>query len=97
MCDVVSRYPAHVINWHDLETPPDLKEGQRHFAGAVCGGLRQWETMVRGTPEQVRAEAQAALQLTSGRRFILGTGCVTPTTAPRANLRAARESVEGGG
>jgi uroporphyrinogen decarboxylase len=49
--------------------------------------------MVRGTPEQVRAEAQKAIEETGGRRFILGTGCVTPITAPRANLRAAREIV----
>ncbi len=90
---LASRYPAHVINWHDTETPPNLADGQTQFAGAVCGGLRQWDTMVRGTPEQVRAEVQAAIEATGGKRFILGTGCVTPTTAPRANLRAARESV----
>ncbi len=92
--DLVARYPAQVINWHDQETPPSLAEGQRRFPGAVCGGLRQWQTMVRGTPDQVLAEARAALAQTGGRRFILGTGCVTPTTAPRANLRAARTSVE---
>ena len=91
--DVASRYPAPVINWHDLETPPTLAEGQKQFPGAVCGGLRQWDTLVRGTPDQVRAEARAAIEQTNGRHFILGTGCVVPTTAPRANLRAARESV----
>jgi len=92
--DLVARYPAlRVINWHDLETPPTLAEGQSKFTGAVCGGLRQWETMVRGTPEQVRREAQSALEQTAGQRLILGTGCVVPTTAPRANLRAAREVV----
>jgi uroporphyrinogen decarboxylase len=89
--DIVSHYPIQVINWHDTETPPTLAEGQAQFGGVVCGGLRQWETMVRGTPEQVRAEARAAIAATDGRRFILGTGCVTPTTAPRANLRAARD------
>jgi uroporphyrinogen decarboxylase len=49
--------------------------------------------MVLGTPEQVRTEARQAIEATGGRRFILGTGCVTPITAPRANLRAAREAV----
>ncbi len=91
--EVVARYPVQVLNWHDTETPPTLVDGQQQFAGAACGGIRQWETMVRGTPEQVRAEARSAIEVTGGRRFILGTGCVTPTTAPRANLRAARESV----
>jgi uroporphyrinogen decarboxylase len=32
--------------------------------------------------------------VTGGRRFILGTGCVVPITAPRANLFAARNAVE---
>jgi uroporphyrinogen decarboxylase len=93
MFDLVSRYPAHVINWHDRETPPSLAEGQKVFSGAVCGGMRQWAAMVLGTPEQVRTEARQAIEATGGRRFILGTGCVTPITAPRANLRAAREAV----
>ena len=94
MFDLAAGYGMDVLNWHDLETPPSLADGLKKAQGAVCGGLRQWETMVRGTPEQVRAEAQAALEQTGGRRLILGTGCVTPTTAPRANLRAAREAVE---
>ena len=95
MFDLVASYGTAVINWHDQETPPTLAQGLQRFKGAVCGGLRQWETMVRGTPDQVRAEAQAAIAQTGGRRLILGTGCVTPTTAPRANLRAARSVVEG--
>jgi uroporphyrinogen decarboxylase len=94
MFDLAAGYATPVINWHDTETPPSLAEGLKKVRGAVCGGLRQWETMVRGTPQQVRAEAQAAFDQTGGRRLILGTGCVTPTTAPRANLLAAREAVE---
>ena len=92
--DLAASYGAPVINWHDAETPPSLAAALKIARGAVCGGLRQWETMVRGTPEQVRAEAQAAIAQTNGRRLILGTGCVTPITAPRANLRAARQAVE---
>jgi uroporphyrinogen decarboxylase len=94
MFNLAAAYGTPVVNWHDLETPPTLAEGLARVRGAVCGGLRQWETMVRGTPDQVRAEALAAVAHTNGRRLILGTGCVTPTTAPRANLRAARAAVE---
>jgi uroporphyrinogen decarboxylase len=94
MFDLLSDYPAHVVNWHDQETPPSLREGQARVRGAVLGGLRQWETMVRGTPDDVRHEAQSAIAQTGGLRFILGTGCVTPITAPWANLRAARAAVE---
>lgn len=96
MFDLVAGYPAQVINWHDTETPPSLAEALPRTHMAVCGGLRQWATMVRGTPDTVRAEALTALAATHGRRFILGTGCVTPIVAPTCNLRAARHVVEAG-
>ncbi|MFQ5613364.1 MAG: uroporphyrinogen decarboxylase family protein [Anaerolineae bacterium] len=94
MFDLAASYPAQVLNWHDQETPPALAEALDRCEKALCGGLRQWETMLRGTPETVRAEAQAAVEATRGRRFILGTGCVTPITAPTANILAARKAVE---
>ncbi|MGD2207515.1 MAG: uroporphyrinogen decarboxylase family protein [Anaerolineae bacterium] len=96
MFDLVADYPVQVINWHDQETAPALREGQARFEGAVLGGLRQWETMLRGAPDDVRHEAQEAIAETDGRRFVLGTGCVTPITAPWANLRAARQAVAEG-
>jgi uroporphyrinogen decarboxylase len=94
MFDLVADYPAQVINWHDQETPPSLGEAQERFPGAVLGGLHRWQAMLRGTPERVRADAQAAIAQTEGRRFILGTGCVTFTNSPVGNIWAAREAVE---
>ncbi|HNB50790.1 MAG TPA: uroporphyrinogen decarboxylase family protein [Anaerolineales bacterium] len=93
MFEQVATFPVQVINWHDQETFPSLAEGQKIFPGVACGGLKQWQTMVLGSPEQVRAEAKAAIEATGGTRFILGTGCVTPITAPHGNLMAARKSV----
>jgi uroporphyrinogen decarboxylase len=92
--DKVARYPVNVLNWHDLETPPDLETGKKEFIGAVCGGLRQWDTLVNGNPQQVEAEAQSAIKKTDSNRFILGTGCVLPVTAPHSNILAARKVVE---
>jgi uroporphyrinogen decarboxylase len=94
MFDLVADYPVQAINWHDQETPPSLKQALGRFPGALVGGLRQIETMLRGTPEQVRAEVEAARTQTGGRRLIVGTGCVTPITAPLGNMRAARAAVE---
>jgi uroporphyrinogen decarboxylase len=92
MFDLLADYPVQVFNWHDRETPPTLREGKEKVRGAVLGGLRQWDTMLRGTPDEVHREAEDAIAQTGGRRFILGTGCVTPITAPWANLRAARQA-----
>jgi uroporphyrinogen decarboxylase len=93
MFDILAGYPVQVVNWHDRETPPTLEEAQSRVKGAVLGGLTQWNTMLRGTPGEVCREAEDAIRQTGGRRFILGTGCVTPITAPWANLRAARQVV----
>lgn len=91
--DLAAGYPVQAINWHDREAPPTLAQARDQFAAALVGGLRQWETMLRGSPEQVRAEAADAIAQTEGRGFILGTGCVTPVNAPQRNLRAARQAV----
>lgn len=94
MFDLFADYPVDIINWHDRDTFPDLGEGQKRFHGVVCGGLQRERTMELGTPEQVYTEARQAIQATQGKRFILGTGCVTPVTTPRVNLLAARMVVE---
>lgn len=92
--DMFIDYPIQVINWHDLETKPSLFEALQKFPGAVCGGMRQEDTVNLGTPVQIEEEAKAAILSTGGKRFILGTGCVAPTTTPYGNLMAARKAVE---
>ena len=94
MFDLLADYPVQVLNWHDLETPPNLEEGKLKFSGVVCGGMKQWESLVYGSPTQVDKEAKEAIRLTNGTRFILGTGCVTPIIAPDANIFAVRKAVE---
>jgi uroporphyrinogen decarboxylase len=94
MFDLLADYPVQAINWHDRETGPALGEALGRTQRAVCGGLRQWETMVRGEPANVRTEIADAIGQTAGRRLIVGTGCVTPIVAPLCNLRAARQAVD---
>jgi uroporphyrinogen decarboxylase len=94
MFDLATTYPIHVVNWHDRETAPSLAEARRMTGVALCGGLSRQDTMVLGDPAAVKREAKAALKATQGRGFILGTGCVVPVLAPRANLLAARRAVD---
>jgi uroporphyrinogen decarboxylase len=94
MFDLFRDYPVTVINWHDRDTYPSLSEAVAKTPIVLCGGLQREKTMVLGTPEQVLAEAYDSILATEGKKFILGTGCVLPITAPRANILAARRSVE---
>lgn len=94
MFDRFTSYPVAAINWHDRDTSPSLAKAAEHYSGTCCGGLQRHTTMVLGTPEQVTTEACDAIKSTEGKRFILGTGCVLPITAPRANIWAARKAVE---
>ncbi|HWQ04525.1 MAG TPA: uroporphyrinogen decarboxylase family protein [Longilinea sp.] len=97
MFNLLADYPVQVMNWHDRSTQPNLADGLKRFPGTVCGGLRRIESMILGTPEAIQAEAEDAIDQTDGLRFILGTGCVVPITAPYGNLLAARNAVENQG
>ena len=86
--DMFDDYPVQAVNWHDREAGPSLAEGAAILPGALSGGLDRW-TVHRGTPDDVRREADDAIEQTGGRRLILSTGCVTMTNSPLSNLRAA--------
>lgn len=92
MWDLLAAYPVQAINWHDRHTPPTLAEARARFSGALVGGLRQWETLLLGTPEQVRAEVLDARDQVDGRGLVIGAGCVIPVTTPYGNIRAAVEA-----
>lgn len=94
MFEKALNYPVSILNWHDREEGISLRYGLNHFKGAVLGGLRQWDTMTYGHPDQVENEARDAIAQTGGKRFILGTGCVLPIVAPHSNILAAIESVK---
>jgi uroporphyrinogen decarboxylase len=91
--ELANEFPFQIVNWHDRESHPSLAEAQRLFAGAVCGGMRQ-DTLVYRDQAQVQEEVADAIRQTSGKRFILGTGCVVPVIASHGNIVIARKSVE---
>ncbi len=91
---MMADYPIDVLNWHDRETPPNLKEAQKKFKGTVCGGLSRIKSMLLGNPDVIFKEALDAYAQTNGKKFILGTGCVLPITTPYGNIMAARQIVE---
>jgi uroporphyrinogen decarboxylase len=90
--DAVADYPLQVWNWHDRETGPSLKDGLARISGAACGGIARDSVMLCGQPGDVRRQVADAIAQTNGRRFMVGTGCVTMIPTPEANIRAAIES-----
>jgi uroporphyrinogen decarboxylase len=94
MFKLCNQLPAHVINWHDQETEPDLAQGRLMFNGAVCGGLSRWKHILHGTPNTVREQARTAMKTMNNRRFILSSGCAIMVTSPLSNIRAVREVVD---
>jgi uroporphyrinogen decarboxylase len=88
---LVDRLPTECVNWstHD-EGNPTLAEVRDRFGRAVAGGLHRRTPIVTGTPDEVQAEAMAALEETGGRGHLLTPGCsVSPwAVAPAANVEA---------
>ena len=89
-----------IINWHDRETYPSLAEARTsevlrtsEVPPVFCGGISQ-KTIVFGEASEVRKEAADAIRQTTGRRLLLGTGCVVPIIASHGNILAARQSVD---
>ncbi len=92
--DLVADYDVPVINWHDRDCGTNLQQGLARMAGAACGGVSR-KTVHLGAPQDVIAEARAAVDATGGRRLILGTGCVAMTNSPLGNIRALRRFANG--
>ena len=91
--DAISQLPVQIINWHDRHTDPNLRQAREKFSGVLCGGLSRLESLTLGDPDSIQQEANAAFRDSGGTRFILGTGCVVPITAPFGNILIARNSV----
>jgi uroporphyrinogen decarboxylase len=90
--DAVADYPLQVWNWHDRETGPSLTDGLARIKGAACGGIARDQAMLCGQPGTVRQQVADAIAQTKGRRYIVGTGCVTMIPTPEVNIRTAIEA-----
>ncbi|MCD4684631.1 MAG: hypothetical protein K8S97_01670 [Anaerolineae bacterium] len=83
-------YPGDIVNTplhvgDRTLTPADITD---LFGRPFMGGLERLGTLATGTPEQVRAEAEAVLR-SAPERFILAADCTVPADTPWDNLKAA--------
>jgi uroporphyrinogen decarboxylase len=82
-------YPVHAFHWATTGAEnPSLADILARTDKAVMGGVSHDSTILSNRPEDVAAEARAAIEATGGRRFLLAPGCSIAPTTPEANLRA---------
>lgn len=106
MFDTVSKYPCNVLNWHDRQTNPSLKEGRAKSDKVFLGGLREGPAIVGsslqydsimssgvGAPD-IKSHIQEAVDMVGGKGLIVGPGCVADPRSTEENLRAVRAAVE---
>jgi uroporphyrinogen decarboxylase len=92
--DKLATLPVQAMNWHDRVTEPSLENGQRRFAGAVVGGLGEWQTLRHGPAAAVVAETRDAIAQTGGLGLIVAPGCVLPLDVPAEHLDAVVDTVK---
>jgi uroporphyrinogen decarboxylase len=93
MFDLLTDYPVDILNWHDRKTAPSLREAAGRYSGCLAGGIDEWETLAKGTAEQIAAEVRDALAQTEGRRHLVAAGCVIPIDLSDERLQTVRAAV----
>jgi uroporphyrinogen decarboxylase len=89
-------YPVHAFHWATTGIGnPSLADILARTDRAVMGGVSHDSTILSGRPEDVAAEARAAIDATGGRRFLLAPGCSIAPQTPEANLRAMIAAARG--
>ncbi len=71
--------------------PVSAREVARLFNRPFMGGLERLGTIARGSPDEIRKAARAALK-DAPERFVLGADCTVPPDTPWENLRIAVET-----
>lgn len=72
-----------------------MKEARRFTNKTLAGGLNNRETLPNGTPAEVAAEVNDAVNQLEGRGLLLTPGCGFPVNAPEENLLAVKETIQG--
>lgn len=93
MLDRLLDYPVAAVNWAiHASGNASLADTRAKTDGAVMGGVDERHALLRGSPDDVRAQVGEALRQTGSRRFLLAPGCSIAPNTPPENLRAAVEA-----
>jgi uroporphyrinogen decarboxylase len=91
--DVLYRYPAQALNWHDRAGHLSLAEARSAFPGALAGGLSA-DTLAANDVHAAQMEVSDGLRQTGGRGWVVAAGCVTPLTTRSQTIQTVRGALE---
>ncbi|MCK5413547.1 MAG: hypothetical protein KAI57_04205 [Candidatus Pacebacteria bacterium] len=91
--DLFSKYPVHIMNWHDQCTKPSLSEAQKIFKGVVLGGIDENNVLAIKRPEDITLQVKKAIKQTNGKRLIIGPGCTIPINTSEENIKAIKKAL----
>jgi len=87
-------YPVSAFSWDATDpTNPTLAEGLARLPGAVMGGISQEGALLDADPGRAIAEFHRGLELTGGRRWLVGPGCSIPPAVSAATLAALATTI----
>ncbi len=87
-------YPVSAFSWDATDpTNPSLAEGLARLPGAVMGGISQETALLDDDTGLAIAEFRRGLELTGGRRWLVGPGCSIPPSTPAKTLAALATTV----
>jgi uroporphyrinogen decarboxylase len=84
------KFPVTVINWNN-HTFTSISKAREVYGDSfsICGGVDHMNTLAKGTPKMVEAEARKAIRdAGDGAGFILGAGCTARMDTPWENVNA---------
>jgi uroporphyrinogen decarboxylase len=85
MFQLVDRYPAQIVNWHDQRAAPSLAKGQQRSGKCVAGGINE-HGIATASPQQIIETAKAAAAELSDRSVVIASGCVIPLDTPHVTI-----------
>jgi uroporphyrinogen decarboxylase len=95
MFDLVRDYPVHCYNWSvDEPGNPRVEDVLRNTDKAVVGGLPEKQFMVKTNAAELRSRVRQLLDVSDGRRLLVGGGCSQSLKlVPDGHFRAVQEAV----
>ncbi len=89
----VADYPVQALNWMDRDSGPRLEDGLREIRGAAMGGIST-AALLHEDPSLAVKQVEEAMQVTGGKRLIIGAESAIHVTTPSGNILKLRQAVE---